>query len=205
MQDSIIRLRVEQGLSLLERRKIHEAICGGKVLIFPTDTIYGLGCDATNEGAIKRIYEIKGRPPERPFSVHLGSVAEIERYVPLTEHQRTLIERLFPGPYTVVLKASKSAPPLCVSHEGKIGLRVPKSRSFQLVYEAGGRPLVGTSVNISGEPPLTDIEEIIRKFSGHVELIIATDEPMSQKSSVVIDLTVDPPRVLRGSLPDELK
>jgi L-threonylcarbamoyladenylate synthase len=137
--------------------------------------------------------------------VHLGSITELEKYTaPLTERQRTLIEKLLPGPYTIVLKASAQAPPACVSQAGRIGLRLPKSRSFQLVYKAAGRPLVGTSVNLSGEPPLTDIDEIITQFSKQVDLIIATDEPMSQRSSAVIDLTVEPPRALRGSLPKEL-
>jgi L-threonylcarbamoyladenylate synthase len=175
-----------------------------RLLIFPTDTIYGLGCNAFHEEAIQRVYELKGRPPERPLSVHLGSVAEIERYAVISGRQWALIKRLLPGPYTVVLEASENAPPACISPEGKIGLRVPASRSFQMISEAAGRPLVGTSVNRSGEPPLTDVDEIIVQFGDDVDLIIATDEPMSHASSAVIDLTAEPPRALRGELPQEL-
>lgn len=190
-------------LSPSERDLIREVVRKGRLLIFPTDTIYGLGCDAFHERAIQRLYELKGRPPERPFSVHLRSVAEVERHAVMTKRQRALIQTLLPGPYTVVLEATEDAPPACVSG-GKIGLRVPRSRSFQMISQAAGRPLVGTSVNRHGEPPLTDIGEIIAQFGDDVDLVITTDEPMSHTSSAVIDLTVEPPRALRGELPLEL-
>lgn len=205
MAASLIRLRSERALRAEESERIHRAVRSGGVLIFPTDTVYGLGCDAFNEVAVQRIYQIKGRSPGQPFSVHLSDVSEIDEYTSkLTKRQRALIKTLLPGPYTVVLHASSTAPPACVSPEGKIGLRVPDSRSFRLLYEAVKRPLVGTSVNRSGEPPLTNIDEIIEQFSERVDLIISTDEPLSQASSTVIDLTVDPPRALRGKLPPEL-
>jgi len=197
--------KLKFALSPEERAEIRKAVRNGRLLIFPTDTIYGLGCDAFDERSIERVYQLKGRPPERPLSVHLGSVEEIERYGVLSERERALIGKVLTGPYTIVLEASRGAPPACVSAEGKIGLRVPKSRSFESVYEAAGTPLVGTSVNRSGEPPLTDIEEIIEQFGEKVDLIITTDEPMSQRSSSVIDLTADPPRALRGDLPEALQ
>jgi L-threonylcarbamoyladenylate synthase len=188
----------------MELAEIREVVHAGKVLIFPTDTIYGLGCDAFQEKALQRIYRIKGRAPERPLSVHVSSVEAIEHLATLTERQRFVIKKLLPGPYTVVLKASPHAPPLCISSEGKIGLRIPKSRSFRLISEAADRPLVGTSVNRSGELPLVDIAQLSQQFCHEVDLIIATDEPMTQESSTVIDITFDPPRVLRGSLPEGL-
>ncbi len=198
----VLRIDWRTGLSFEHRERIREVVQSGGLLIFPTDTVYGLGCDAFQDGAIQRIYALKGRPPERPFSVHLGSIEEIKRYAGVTERQRAWIERLLPGPYTIVLEATPEAPPACVSAEGKIGLRVPKSDSFRLVYEAGGKPLVGTSVNRHGEPPLTDIEAIVEQFGPSVELIVATDEPMSRQSSTVVDLTAEPPRALRGELPN---
>lgn len=206
MHATIIDLSVERGLSPSQTKEIRDVVQGGEILIFPTDTIYGLGCGAFNERAIERINEIKGRAPERPFSVHVASVSDITRYAaPLTERQRLMLEKLLPGPYTVVLKASIGAPSICVSREGKIGLRVPRSRSFRLVSEASGCPLVGTSVNRSGEPPLTCTDRIIEQFSSHVDLILITDEPMTQESSSVIDFTFDPPRALRGRVPEELQ
>jgi L-threonylcarbamoyladenylate synthase len=204
MDAQVLQIDWRTGLSLKHRERIREVVQSGGLLIFPTDTVYGLGCDAFHDSAIQRIYALKGRSPERPFSVHLGSIEEIKRYAVVTKRQQARIEKLLPGPYTIVLDATPEAPPACVSAEGKIGLRVPKSRSFQLVYEAGEKPLVGTSVNRHGEPPLTDINAIVEQFGESVELLVATDEPMSHQSSTVVDLTVEPPKALRGELPNGL-
>lgn len=204
MAANVIHISAEDGLRPSEAQQVKKSIESGKLLIFPTDTVYGLGCDAFQEAAVERIDRLKGRRPERPFSVHLGSVTEIERYAWRTERQRSLVGQLLPGPYTVILEAMAHAPPSCVSREGKIGVRVPKSRSFRFVYGATGRPLVGTSVNRSGEPPLTQTDEIIERFADHVDLIVVSDEPLTRESSTVIDFTADPPDVLRGRLPEAL-
>ena len=92
-----------------------------------------------------------------------------------------------------------------MSSDGKVGLRVSDSASFRCVAQAANVPLVGTSVNRPGEPALTDIDTIIEKFSDFVGLIVVTDEPMSNENSIVIDLTEKTPKVLRGTLPSDLK
>lgn len=174
----------------------------GGVLVFPTDTIYGIGGNAFNESVIDKIYRLKRRKAFKPLSLHLGSKEEVYKYChSLTKVQRRWLARLLPGPYTIVLKASPAASRAAVSKEGKVGLRVPDSCSFRAINGKIRTPLVGTSVNIAGEPPLTDIEAIIERFSRQVDLIITTDEPMTNKNSAVIDLTRDPPVALRGELP----
>lgn len=186
--------------------RIQRAARGGELIIFPTDTVYGLGCDAFNESALQKIYALKGRDPQRPLSTHLSSVSEIERYcTPLTLRQRKWIELLLPGPFTLILKASQKAPKASVNSENKVGLRVPDSDSFRFIADAANVPLVGTSVNRTGEPALTNMEQIIEQFSDLVDLIIETDEPLSEQSSTVIDLTNSNPKVLRGTLPLDVK
>lgn len=200
MQAHIIKLSKD----ILDR--IVQVIKGGGVIIFPTDTIYGIGGDAFNEAVIKRIYELKGRPSGRPLSLHLGGLEEIKKYCRnLTAKQELYLKKLLPGPFTVILQASPTAPKASVNEEGKLGLRVPDSDSFRVIYQQAKTPLVGTSVNRSGQPPLTDINAIIRDFADKVDLIITTEEEMTQQSSAVIDLTVDPPVALRGALPHRLK
>ncbi|MBI1744842.1 threonylcarbamoyl-AMP synthase [Candidatus Acetothermia bacterium] len=202
MPAHILKLNSSKGFSPRAQMRLRRAALGGELIIFPTDTVYGFGCDAFNEKALQKIYELKGRDPQRPLSTHLRSVSEIERYCePLTAKQRYWLDQLLPGPYTVILKASKQAPKASVSPDGKVGLRVPDSRSFQLLAEAAGVPLVGTSVNRSGQPVFTDIEEIISQFGDLVDLIIVTNKPMSSQSSTVLDLTGSTPKVLRGTLP----
>ena len=203
MSAQIIKLTKEIPEPTLDQ--ITKIIQEGGVAIFPTDTIYGLGGDAFNPNVIERIYKLKWRTPDKPLSLHLGSVAEIEKYCrDLTDKQKHAIEKLLPGPFTLLLWASSEAPKTSVSQEGKVGIRVPKSNSFEIIYRRARVPLVGTSVNLSGEPPLTDIKEIYEKFRDKVDLILSTDEPMTQQSSAVIDLTRDPPTVLRGEMPARL-
>lgn len=193
---------------LLDTRVLAEMVQivrAGGLIVFPTDTVYGLGADASNERAIERIYALKGRSRGQPLSLHLASVDQISPYcAPLSDRQRRWIERLLPGPYTLILPASSEAPRASLNASGAVGLRVPASRTFQQLANALERPLVGTSVNRSGEPPLMRLEEIEETFGHAVELIITIDEPMSGKSSTVIDLTGVHPAILRGELPPEL-
>ena len=187
-----------------DRQRLHDAVASGGLIVFPTDTIYGLGCDAFQSEAIDRIYHLKDRRSDQPLSVHLKSVQDLTRYAEIDDAQWARIERLLPGPYTVILGASSEAPPRCVSADGKIGLRVPDSLAFRRLSEAADRPLVGTSVNRSGEPSLNDIDNIREQFGDQVDLIVATDAPLSGAGSTVIDLTVEPPVALRGQLPADI-
>lgn len=181
--------------------RVAEVLKGGGLLVFPTETVYGLGCAAQNQRAIERLYRLKGRERGKPLALHLGSVEELFRYAIVGEQERRWIERLLPGPYTLVLRASQAAPPVAVSR-GKVGVRVPRSWAFREVAAAAGRALAGTSANRSGEPPAVSPEEAIARFSNQVELILTTDQPLSGRSSAVLDLTEDPPRALRGELPE---
>ncbi len=181
--------------------KAEEVLKGGGLLVFPTETVYGLGCAAQNQKAIERLYRLKGRERGKPLALHLGSVEELFRYAIVGERERRWIDRLLPGPYTLVLRASEAAPPVAVSG-GKVGIRVPRSQAFRLLAAAAGKPLAGTSANRRGEPPVVAPREAIDRFADQVELIIIADEPSSGQSSAVLDLTEDPPRVLRGELPE---
>lgn len=186
--------------------RLKEVISKGGVIIFPTDTIYGVGGDAYNQSAVDRIYKIKRRDKEQPIALLLGEVREIKSFCQrVTPKQRKWLEKLLPGPFTVLLWAKSSAPQASVSKEGKIGLRVPDSEPFRKIYRVLEYPLIGTSVNISGHPPLIDIEDIVEQFSDKVDLIIQTDEAMTNRPSSVIDLTGSRPEALRGSLPERLQ
>lgn len=186
--------------------RLKEEFSKGRIIIFPTDTIYGVGGDAYNQWAVDRIYKIKRRDKEQPIALLLSEVREIKSFCQgVTPRQRKWLEKLLPGPFTVLLHAKSSAPQASVSKEGKIGLRVPDSESFRKINRALGYPLIGTSVNISGHPPLIDMEDIIEQFSEKVDLIIQTDEAMTNRPSSVIDLTGSRPKALRGSLPKRLQ
>lgn len=183
-----------------------QVVQAGGLIIFPTDTVWGLGADTTSERAITRLRRLKGRSARQPLALHLANVELIQQYCRrLTRQQRRWIALLLPGPYTLILPAAPGAPPVAVNSAGGVGLRVPASRSFQQLAAALTCPLVGTSVNRSGQPPLTRLEEIIGLLGAEVELILTSDEPMSGQSSTVIELTGNSPQVLRGKLPQALR
>ena len=179
---------------------VEEALETGKTLIFPTDTVYGIGGNPWDERTLERVRSMKGRKAGRPFTLHLPTVATIERYARLDGRLREVIARYLPGPYTLLLPASTGAPPSAVK-EGRVGIRVPDHPFFSEVIARLDRPLFGTSVNRTGEDPINDVAEIIERFS-KVDLIITG--PVEGSPSAIVDATVDPPRIVgRGSTPGE--
>ncbi len=183
-----------------------QVVQAGGLIIFPTDTVWGLGADATNKEAVEQLRRLKGRSARQPLTLHLANVELIQQYCRrLTRQQRRWIERLLPGPYTLILPAAAGAPQAAVNSAGGVGLRVPDSGSFRRLASALACPLVASSVNRSGQPPLTRLAEIIGLFGAEVELILTSDEPMSGQSSTVIELTGSSPQALRGRLPQALR
>lgn len=182
-------------------RVVAEVLEKGGVLVFPTETVFGIGGDPWDERALHRVREMKGRGAEQPFTLHLASVDAAEPFARLDERTRRVLGRFLPGPYTFLLPASAEAPAAAVK-EGKVGLRVPDHPFFTSVMRDLGRPLFGTSVNRTGEPSLSSIEEVLAAFP-EVDLVVSGPVG-SGVSSAIIDLTVTPPRALRGELPKGL-
>ena len=183
------------------RQHVEAALETGQTIIFPTDTIYGIGGNPWDERTLQRVRTLKNRSADQPFTLHLPSVDAIRRYAQVEDKQWTTLRQLLPGPYTVLLPALP-ATPSSSTLRGSVGIRVPKHPFFSNVIFELDRPLFGTSINRHGEPPLADINEIIDRFAS-VDLILVG--PVSGTASSIIDLTVDPPRAVRGSLPEALR
>ncbi len=180
--------------------RVQEVLETGGIVIFPTDTIYGIGGNPWDDLALAKVREAKRREPDQPFTLHVPTVANLRRYATYSAQTALLIDQLLPGPYTVLLEAASGAPASAV--QGRlIGIRVPDHPFFFHVMSALARPLFGTSVNVHGEQPLSDPYEIIDRFSW-VDLILTG--PTGRSPSSIIDLSVEPPRVLRGALPPSL-
>ncbi len=173
----------------------------GGTLIFPTDTVYGIGGGPWDERALALVRRLKGRDRSQPFTLHLPSVRAIKRYALVDEKTEQILTRFLPGPITFILPASDEAPSASVLG-GKVGIRVPANPFFQLIMNKLDRPLFGTSVNRSGEAPLASIDMMIEQFSS-VDLLIE-GETGTGVPSAIIDLTVDPPHALRGEVPEGL-
>ncbi|MFC2077395.1 L-threonylcarbamoyladenylate synthase [Candidatus Bipolaricaulota bacterium] len=176
-------------------RQIEAALETGQTLIFPTDTVYGIGGNPWDEQVLDRVRALKSRPADRPFTLHLASVDAIERHARLDDRLRAAVDRLLPGPYTLLLPASHDAP-ASATLDGVVGVRVPDHPFFRTTMARLGRPLFGTSVNRSGAPPLCEIGEIIDRFKA-VDLIVIGR--VGAVASTILDMTSDPPRVVRGT------
>lgn len=169
-----------------------EAIRGGKVLVCPTDTVYGLVCDATNEKAVEKLYKIKKRLKRKPIPVFVSDIRMAKKIATIDSEKEKFLKNIWPGSVTVVLQAKKK--------RGTIGLRIPKYGLLLSLAKQLNRPLAESSANISGKPASTKIREVLRQFKGEIhqpDLILDAGNLPKSKPSTVIDLTISPPKVLR--------
>ncbi len=149
------------------------ALSRGDVIVFPTETLYGLGADALNFSAVERVFQLKGRQPNQPFPVLVSDRAMLEslvrQIVPLAEN---LMARFWPGPLTLVLPARHGIPPPLVNSSGGIGVRLSSQPIAQEIVKRLGRPLTATSANPSGQPGAQTIAQAKEYFSGKIDIFI---------------------------------
>jgi len=191
-----------------EKEVVAEAaavIRSGGLVAFPTETVYGLGADALNEAAVRRIFEVKGRPPDNPIIVHVAdrdSVYLLASEVPRAAEE--LISRFWPGPLTLVLKRTELVPAVTCGGLETVAVRMPAHQvALELIKEAGV-PIAAPSANVSGSPSPTSAEHVLRDLRGKIEMVLDGGPAEIGVESTVIDMTVDPPELLRpGGLPLE--
>jgi L-threonylcarbamoyladenylate synthase len=179
---------------------IHDALETGQTIIFPTDTIYGIGGNPWDDAVVAKVRALKGRTADQPFTLHVASVADVSRYAHVADRIRCAVDELLPGPYTLILPARPEAP-ACSVTANTVGIRVPRHAFFASIMGSLGVPLFGTSVNAHGEDPLSGVDEMIDRFPS-VDLVILGD--VGGSPSDIIDLCITPPRALRGRLPASL-
>lgn len=177
------------------RRRVVSGIVSGKVLVYPTDTIYGIGCSAEKPESVERIRKAKGRDGDKPFSVIAPSKEWIWEHSSISKVNRNLADKLLPGPYTLVLAANGRSPKSVVSHEKSLGIRIPRHPFTDIVREAGV-PFVTTSVNISGDPPVKNIKDIPEEMKSHIDMVI-DDGNLEGHASRIFDMRTEEVRVLR--------
>lgn len=173
-----------------------------KVIIFPTDTVYGIGASVYDKEGMMRIYQIKHRPLDKPLAVLCADIAQIQDIAVVNDLAYYLIKKFLPGAVTFIL----SAKPKLQEAMGlkTVGIRIPNSKLAQTILLKNG-PMATTSVNESGEKPLNTYADIIAAYGNDVEEIYQPEEPSSNQSSTVIDITTDKFKILReGSITLEM-
>ncbi len=185
-------------------REAADIVRKGGVIAFPTDTFYGLGACPFNAHAVQRIFGLKGRSlPSAPILVLVRSRADLQTLVSeITPAAERLMEACWPGPLTLVFRASAAVPPVLTAGTGTIGVRLPAHPDVQRLLQAVGGPLTGTSANRSGQPPATTVDEVERALGDGVDAILNGGATPGGLPSTVVDTTVTPPRLIReGRVP----
>ncbi len=189
------------------------ALRDGNLVVFPTETVYGLGADASNENAVRRIYEVKGRPLDHPVIVHVGDLSQIDHWISdIPEYAVTLAREFWPGSMTLVLPRSKDAKDFITGGQESVGIRIPAHPlALQLLKEfhkQGGLGVAAPSANRFGEvSPTTSIaaEEEIGKYLSNNDLILDGGPSVVGIESTVIDCRAERPRILRpGAITREM-
>jgi tRNA threonylcarbamoyl adenosine modification protein (Sua5/YciO/YrdC/YwlC family) len=169
----------------------------GGVIAYPTDTIYGFGCDILNKKAIQRIYQIKKRDRSKPFSFICSDLKNISEYAQVTDYAYKTMKRLLPGPYTFILPGTKLVPKIMLTKRKTVGIRVPNNNICLAIVEALGHPIISTSVGWSDREVLSDPQQIEETFGSQIELTIDGGILTNQPSSI-ISLLDDLPEVIRA-------
>lgn len=183
-------------------KKSIEALKNGKILVCPTDTVYGLIADATNKKAVKKLFKIKKRDFKKAVPIFVKDIEMAKKLAFVNKEQEKFLKKAWPGKVTAVLKLKIINSKLKIYGIAKktIALRIPKYKFIQELLKRVNRPLTGTSANISGKPASTKIKEVISQFKKEKlqpDLIINAGNLKKNKPSTVIDLTLTPPTILR--------
>lgn len=169
----------------------------GGVVAFPTETVYGLGANALDKSAVKKIFIAKGRPQDNPLIVHVADKkidAFVKEIPPLAA---TLMEKFWPGPLTIIFKKSELIPEETSANLDTIGIRMPKNELALRLIKESGTPIAAPSANRSGKPSPTTMDHVVNDLNGRIDYILGGDMSEVGVESTIIDCTVTPPCVLR--------
>jgi tRNA threonylcarbamoyl adenosine modification protein (Sua5/YciO/YrdC/YwlC family) len=181
-------------------RRAVEVLAGGGIIAYPTDTVYGIGCDLTNKHAIDRLYDVKRMDRSHPLSFVCPDLSDIARYAIVDNQVYRVLRRFLPGPYTFILEATREVPKLVQRKRKTVGIRVPDSETARALARELGRPIISSTAARPGEDPLVDPHEIAEAFRG-LDLVLDAGAG-GLVPTTVIDLTQSPPAIVREGAGD---
>lgn len=180
-----------------EIKEAAEIIKKGGTVVFPTETVYGLGANGLNSEAVKKIFEAKGRPQDNPLIIHISS-KNLDLYAKeVPEIANKLAEKFWPGPLTIILKKKSIVPNETSANLDSIGIRMPNNEIALKLIELSQTTIAAPSANISGRPSPTDFQRCIEDLDGKVDCILGGNKSDIGVESTIVDCTVNPPLILR--------
>lgn len=174
-----------------------EMIKRGELVAFPTETVYGLGADGLNVEACRKIFIAKGRPNDKPLSLHVASLEMAEKIAVITAQAEKLFAKFLPGALTIILPKNKIVPDFVTCGRSSVGIRFPANDVALSLIRLAGVPIAAPSANLSGAEPPTTAREVLENLSGRVEIILDGGQCRFGISSTIIDLTGAEPQILR--------
>ena len=191
------KVNLRKGLEEDVFRAAGEVLRSGGTVAFPTETVYGLGADALNPSAVKKIFEAKGRPQDNPLIIHVADreISPYAKEIPLKAQE--MMNAFWPGPLTIILKKTDIVPLETSAGLDSVGIRMPSNEVARALIKALGHPIAAPSANISGRPSPTNFERCVEDLDGKVDMIIGDGSSIVGLESTIVDYSVSPPRLLR--------
>ena len=182
--------------------KAGELIKQGKIVIFPTETVYGIGTNGLDENAVKKIYVVKQRTLNKPISLLVANMEMVNLIAKdITETEYKIMRNFFPGPLTIILKKKDIVPDIVTAGQDTVGVRMPRGDVARKLVELAGVPIAAPSANISGEPSGTNLQEIMKHFEGKVDYCIDGGDSELGLASTIVQIIDGKPVILRqGSI-----
>lgn len=175
-----------------------EIIKNGGIVVFPTETVYGIGTNAFCEKSVRKIYEIKNRPEEKPLSILLNNINQIEKYANINNNiERKIIENFMPGPITIILERKKGLLDHVAPEKSTIGIRIPNNNIILEILKKLDLPMVAPSANISGEPSATELKDVLEVFKDKVDVCIDGGKCEISESSTIVQVIENKVQVIR--------
>ena len=179
-------------------KKAAELIKQGKIVVFPTETVYGIGTNGLDENAVKKLYEIKQRPLNKPISLLVSNMDMVNYIVKdISEIEYKIMGKFFPGPLTIILKKRDIVPDIVTAGKETVGVRMPSGEIVQQLLEKANVPIACPSANISGEPSGTNIKEIKKHFKNNVDLLNDGGESELGLASTIVQVVDGKVQILR--------
>jgi tRNA threonylcarbamoyl adenosine modification protein (Sua5/YciO/YrdC/YwlC family) len=185
---------IDEAVACLER---------GEVIVYPTDTVYGLGCDAMNALAVEKIFRLKSRDAGKPLSVIVKDLSAIKKLAFIDRIREEIVYELLPGPFTLIFPGVKNIPQIVTAGHNSIGVRIPDHPVTRKLSEKFAGPIITTSVNVSGNNPFNDpfiIVEYFKDLKDKPDLILDCGKIINSRPSVVIDVTQKRPQITRSGM-----
>lgn len=177
-------------------REVIEVLKSGGIIVYPTDTLYGLGTNPFDEEAVKRMYDLKKRPYDQPVSIAVHDISQIEDYVELTDLARHTTREFLPGPLTILLKKKDPSSLPIVSSKNRLGVRILDHAVAIPILEKFG-PITSTSANLHGQEIPCDVDTAIEQLGDSVEIYIDAGKCRYGQESTVLDVSTDSPKIIR--------